>query len=363
MIAGFFFLMFNMTYNLNKSAAEGDELVSEQYKEEAARSSARSAMNNALAKIRISPSFRGTYFEEDRYVDGTIDSVTILGAIQPGSIITITAKGWYGNDADPSAQNHTVIATTRALASPPNYGYALCSGGNLQLHGDINVVNDIDTTMNADLHANGNIEISGSNNIVKGFGSYVGGITGAGIAAFQPPYNPLGLPVHSRGAKVTIPSFNASSYEAKANRTTVGNLTVTDTLHLGTRTNPTIWYVSGSVNLQGVISGYGVIYSTGGVTISGNLTEQTADPYGENLLALYTSNTVTINAGVTADAMILSKGNALMGSNSILRGNVVTRGNCEYNGPVQVRYRISNTNLIAPFWGGNSRVIVESYYE
>ncbi len=362
-IAGLILTTISMTYNLNKSSSEGEELASKQYRDQTVRNCARSAVNNALTKIRLHPAFRGSYVEEERFVEGTKDSVRIEGGTRPGDQITITAKACYGSYEGPYASTHSIIATTRALTYPPTFGYALCSAGNLQLHGDITVMNDIDSTANADLHANGNIEISGSNNLVKGFGSYVGGATGDAIAAFQPPYNPLGLPVHARGPSVPIPSFDATSYIAKANRTTAGNLTVTDTLHLGTRANPVIWYVSGSVSLRGVISGYGAIYTPGGITITGNLTEQTPDPYGENLLGLFSGGTVAIQAGVTADAMILAKGNATMQSNSMIRGGVVTRGNCEYSGPVQVRYRAPNINLIAPFWGANSRVLVESYYE
>lgn len=354
-------LTFKMTYNVNKSASEGEEMAARQYNDQAARNAARSAVNGALTKLSLSPSYRGSYAEEDYFVVGTGDSVSIAGGLKSGDPVTIKAKGY--NIGDPNAPTHTIVATTRAFTYPPSYGYALSSGGNLELHGGITVVSDIDSTINADLHSNGNIELSGGGNVIKGFGSYVGGISGSPSGTFQPPTNPLGLPVAARGARVSLPAFDAASWASKATMTTAGNLTVTDTLHLGTKANPVIWYVSGSVNIKGVISGYGTIVTPNGITVSGNLREQNPDPYGENCLALFSSSTVTINPNTTVDAQIMAKGNTLMRSNSTLRGSVVTRGNCEYEGPITVRYRPASLTLTSTFWGSGSRVVLESFYE
>ncbi len=361
LLASLLMLTFRMTYNLNKSSLESEEVVTRQYFDQAARNAARSAISGALGKLSQTPSFRGTYAEDERYIEGTGDSVSIVGGAKPGEPITIAATGF--STFDPTAPTHTIIVTTRAYTYPPSYGYALSSGGNLQLHGGITVLADLDSTMNADLHANGNIEISGSGNTIKGFGGYVGEVSGASSSTFQPPTNPSGLPVAARGARVSLPSFNATAYQSKATQTTSGNLTVTDTLHLGTKANPMIWYVSGSVSIRGVISGYGVIVSPTGIAVTGNLVEQTPDPMGESCLGLLTSGSITINAGATADAQLMAKGNIMMNANSVLRGSVVTAGNCEYTGPVTVRYRPSSLSLTSPFWGTGSRVIVESYYE
>ncbi len=354
-------LTFKMTYNVNKSAMEGEEMAARQYNDQAARNAARSAVNGALTKLSVNPSYRGSYAEEGYFIHGTGDSVSIAGGVKSGDQVTIKAKGF--TIGDPDAPTHTIVATTRAFTYPPSYGYALSSGGNLELHGDITVVSDTDPTVNADIHANGNIELSGSANLIKGFGSYVGGLSGSPSSIFQPPTNPQGLPVAARGARVSLPTFDAASYASKATITTAGNLNVNDTLHLGTKANPVIWYVSGSVNIKGVISGYGTIVTPNAIKVNGDLIEQTPDPYGENCLALLSSSTVTINPNTTVDAQIMAKGNTLMRTNSTLRGSVVTRGNCEYEGPITVRYRPASLSLTSAFWGSSSRVVVESFYE
>ncbi|HPI73170.1 MAG TPA: hypothetical protein PLZ01_07170 [bacterium] len=98
-----------------------------------------------------------------------------------------------------------VVVQMPAASGVPNFfKYALAAEQTLSLGGDIQVVDDGNSSWNADVHTNQDLEISGSS-LVKGFGTYNGILDprpNKPTRFFQPNSNPYNLQVARQVDKI-----------------------------------------------------------------------------------------------------------------------------------------------------------------
>ena len=237
---------------------------------------------------------------------------------------------------------------------PPFFHYALTSRGNVKFAGgDVTVAVDGTDPINASVFTNGHLELEGATNVVHGFGYHAGDVSGEHLAAetFRPAYNPTGLTTHQQVDRIEIPAFDARSFSHLATRVDHGDLTLRGDYTLGTRENPVLWYVDGSVRTDGEVrfSGYGVIYASGDLDFRHSL--KTGTGADESALGLFTENQIKISAdGIEVTGTLFCNGNIEFRGHTRIVGSVTTAGSTEFTHPVEIAYRPASPALTKPFW-------------
>ncbi len=262
----------------------------------------------------------------------------------------------------------SVVQVSGGGSGPPTFfSYALLSGGQATMNGNVHITDDGNPSWNSNFHTNSNLQINGTNTC-SGFGSYSGSAHSNPpenlTNTFNPNDNPSAGPTQFQAPVVDIPTFNASDYQSIATNTTVGNLIVTGNQTLGTEANPVIYYIEGDLILKANMTGYGIFIVTGNVICQENVT--ISSPSGtQNNLAIYANGDINLHDNVSVSAQLLSKSNINFGNNSTLHGLATAKGLFNFNGTVNVHYKPSGTALTDPLWesGGSSRAEMVSFYE
>ena len=271
-------------------------------------------------------------------------------------VIAIGSAGDVSDTIYAVVQIPVVSTSTDPQASVPAFlDYAVATGNNLTMNGNVNIVDDNNSQWNANAHTNGDFWMNG-NNTIKGFLTYHGDAHSNPSQRLDqniiPNINPNHLANRSKmGDLVTIPSFNPDAYKSIATTVYNNNAILNGNNTLGTKDKPAIVYVGGDLILNGNISGYGAIIVKGNIIMNGNIkiNPGSEDPNVSNL-ALYTRGDFNANGNVEVHAQILTGGNANLNGNSKVYGNVVTRGTINFNGNVTVYYKPANAALTTPFW-------------
>ncbi len=284
----------------------------------------------------------------------------------------ITSIGFAGE------QSYTIrsviqlpIADDTVKGVPGFMDYAVCTGDNLSLNGNVNIQDDNNPQWNANVHTNSDFQMNG-NNSIKGFLTYVGKAHSNPAKRMDsniiPNQNPDGLPNYYQDSVVTIPSFNPDEYKSKAAQVYPTNKTISGNITLGTKDNPEIIYVGGDLTLNGNVSGYGIFIVQGNILLNGNVTVNTLDPEGSSV-GLYTAHDLNANGNVKIYAQILTGGNANLNGNCKVYGSITTEGTVNFNGNVNIYYRPAAGALTTPFWSpqvkkgnGLDRPQIISYY-
>ena len=372
--------------NINRSNSEmlGNAVTEYQTKE--AKDFAKSGVEIAIRNLSNDTTWTGSAVDlkggsvsisvkntTSQYPDGP--NANLISARQ------ITSTGICGDD---SATIMAVIQLPNSnnpgnsQNNPPAFmQYAIETGNNCSLNGNVDVQDDGNSEWNANIHANGDFNMNG-NNTIKGFVTYCGN---AAVnpswrmnSNIKPNQNPNNLPSCSKASEVEVPSFNANDYKSKASKSFTTNTTISGNITLGTKNNPQIVYVGGDCTFKNTtISGYGEFIVSGNILINGNVTVSSPDPNGSSL-GLYTGGDVNVNGNVTLWAQIFSGGNTNLNGNSKVHGSVTARGTVNFNGNVNIYYRPAEGELTSPFWEGenedsnnnnnaSTRPAVVSYYE
>ncbi len=370
--------------NINRSNDEMLGNAVSEYQKKEAKDFAKSGVEIALRNLSNDTSWTGASTQlEGGSVSIAVKNTSSQYPNGPNANLVsarqITSVGICGNDSA------TVMAVIQ-LPNPNNPGnnqnnppafmtYAVETGNNCCLNGNVDVQDDGNSQWNANIHANGDFNMNG-NNTVKGFVTYCGN------AAINPSWsmntnitpnqNPNNLPSCSKGSEVEIPSFNANDYKSKASKSYTTNTTISGNITLGTKDKPQIVYVGGDCTFGNTtISGYGEFIVTGNILIKGNVTVSSPDPNGSSL-GLYTGSDVNVNGDVTLWAQIFSGDNINLGGNCKVHGSVTASSTVNFNGNVNIYYRPAGGELTSPFWegedGNNSNSIatrpsIVSYYE
>ena len=244
-----------------------------------------------------------------------------------------------------------------AVSVPKFMSYALLTQNSISINGNVNIVDDNNTSWNANVHTNSNFSMNG-NNTIKGFLTYVGSAHSNPSwrlnSQITPNKNPNNDANYSQSNSVDIPTFNPADYKNIA--TTVYNTNVNwnnKNISLGTKDKPEIIYINGDLSLNGNVSGYGVFIVKGNINLNGNVTINGENP-NESNLGLYTSGNINANGNITIKAQILANQNVNLNGNVNIYGSVTSGGTVNMGGKVSINYKPATTSLTSPFWKGDS---------
>lgn len=259
--------------------------------------------------------------------------------------------------------------------APPFMRYALMSDQDINLDGnsltDLWVDGAESNTLNANIHTNGNMDIDGGATTVRGFGTYVGTVTGQIDKTFKPYYNPTNDPVAQQVPAIEVPTFDVAGFLTKVENVdqTSASQSLSGTHALnGTREDPYVWYVNGDLTISGgtQIDGYVMFLVDGNISLSGNVdAAQTGyDGPDESNVAFYSSGSVTLAGNAAVYGQIFA-GNGLTFQNGTPRvyGNVATRGAVTLSGTPKIYYRVASPALTKIFEDGVLQYKLASYSE
>lgn len=347
------------------------------FDETQARLYAESAIEFAIKQLLADTNYAGSQNLLFDNGSATITSQTTGAKVPDGPNVGMTSMRQLNATGIANDKSVTIKATVHLPRGgsgggvPGFLNYAVATGQNLTLNGNILIRDDANPTVNANIHTNSNFQMNGVNT-VKGFLTYSGNAHSNPEwrmnTAISPNVNPNSAPVHSQSAQIEIPDFNPDDYLGIATVIHNSNFTMSGNNTLGTKENPAIIYVGGDLNLSGNITGYAAFIVKGNVNISGNVNITTLDPTGNNL-GLYTKGNVNVNGNVNVKAQILASQNVNLNGNVNVYGSVITKGVVNFNGNVDIFYRPATEELTAPFWEGSStgnellRPTIISYYE
>ncbi len=303
----------------------------------------------------------------------TISAQTTYSQYANGPNINLVGARLVTSIGNAGGMKDTVLAVLQFPVSqdtsgnvPPFLDYAVATGNNLTMNGNVNIVDDNNPQWNANIHTNAEFQMNG-NNMIKGFLTYYSEAHANPAKRLKtnivPNQNPNNLPGYSQGPVVDIPTFNPDAYRNLATTVYPSNVTFNGNQTLGTKEKPQIIYVGGDLQINGNFNGYAVFIVRGNILVSGNVTVNS----GSNL-GLYTAGDLNANGNVTLDAQILTGGNANLNGNCKVYGSVTSKGTVNFNGNVNIYYKPATSALTEPLWPSNnngntpSRPQIISYY-
>ena len=226
---------------------------------------ARSALNNYLKKLNQNKALRGTFVEEDQYMDCGIDTVAISSdSANPtiGDTISVTVKAWY-NEKRKEASAKVVLSR---LTIPPLKAAVAFPGQNPVL--DLNGAPLIDGN-NHDYNGN----LSSVSNDLPGVAVHS---TTDSVNIVQKLYNDK-QEDHVIGFG-GIPSVQVSTVDDPS--IFIDPITASADFHLaagtyssvifGSKDAPVIVYGQGDLKFSGGVVGHGILVIDGTLTLSGN---------------------------------------------------------------------------------------------
>jgi cytoskeletal protein CcmA (bactofilin family) len=262
----------------------------------------------------------------------------------------VTSIGTY-NGSTKTIRAVVKLPGSDVMRAPKFLRYSIASELNLTLGGNITIKDDNNPQWNADVHTNQSFFMNG-NNIINGFLTYLG-TAGSSPSHrintnINPNQNPDLKPNYYKTSELAIPNFNPEEFKDVAHEILTGNVTISGNKTLGTKDNPKIIYVEGTLTISGNFTGYGAIVVKGSVVTNGNIDFTAYDPSGNNL-GIYTDGSVSINGG-TVKSQILAGGNVTIGSNSKVYGGITTKGSMAFQGGAEFNYRPATPELTDPFF-------------
>ena len=355
-----------LSYQLLDRSADAVENYSDYYETTVARNIANTAVDLTLQQLRDSASWREGFedvlFGEESW-SGTLSATLKDTSIGGQNYVEVEATGEYYGE---TKTIFVLVKPPSAGLPPPFLRYALSSGGNIRFRGAGTIVDDGNPSWNADIHANGNLELEATT-YVEGFGSYVGNyVDDSAYGTFQPNVNPNSSPAVFKKPEVTFSQFKAEDHIDVATDVLIGNQTFSGNITLGTKEMPRIIYVSGNLDISGTVSGYGAFIVTGNIHITGDINTTLSDPQGNNL-ALYSSGNIRVSQPSSITGQLYANGNLNFQQEVTIYGLVSARsGNQNFHAPITIYYRPATLSLTDPFWAsqaGSARLEIVSYYE
>lgn len=354
------------TLNINYSNARLVNTTVEKFEKTQARNIAAAGIEVAISKFNLDTTWTGV--NTLQIANGTLTvSVANTNSKYPGGpdmnltkMRLVTSTGVLNYQ---TVTIQSVLQLASASTVPPFLNYAMASGRDLELQGSINIRDDYNPNWNANIHSNGNLETQGNAYDVKGFGTYSDQLQSR-HNNFDPNVNPNSDPVNARIPPITLPTFNPTDYISIATSVTNGNLTISGTTSLGTKSNPAIYYVNGNLNFRGSTTGYGIFIVTGNIDFHGNVSVNTPDPTSSTL-GFYSGGNIEAHGNINLAGQMYAQGNIEANGNFTLIGSMTAKNNIQLSGNPTIRYRPANSALTNQFWPSatNSRPVSVSYYE
>jgi hypothetical protein len=347
-------------YNLynNKNLKNSLQSSVNYYGDTEARNIGNTMMQMIFSQLADSNSWRVTTPQTKNFFNGSAQ-YTVVDTIFAGDTLVKANvfANYQGNTKTMVSYFHPLISNTPAFMS-----YAVLTGKDLTMSGDITIVPASGTTINANVHANGNVSISDGASTVNGFLTYGGTVTGNLSQIVHPVINPNNQAAYSQHNAITIPTFNPNDFSSIATTTYSGNKTMQGAVTLGTKSAPSIIVVQGNLTLtSATFTGYGAILVTGNVTLSQGNKITTSDPQG-NTLGLYIAGNLNMDCQSEIDANIIALGSVTIGDAKIV-GNLVSPNPITFdNCGTSVSYKPPVSAITQPFFPVASRPADIRYY-
>ena len=324
----------------------------------------------AGAPAELTGTYAGSDYEVKIVKNGDVASITAIGttATAGGSEVDFTIK------SDVEKEMYVEIGEK----APPFMRYAVTSEGDLSLNGnvlmDLYVDANDNNTLNANMHTNGNLLITGEALTVRGFGTYVTSAvatpSSALQTAFDPYWNPDNDDVTSKVTRVDIPEFDVTEFLSKVDTDkTTGAVNLSGTYDLGgTRENPYVWHVQGDLTASGgtKIKGYTTFVVEGNVSLSGNV-DASEDSYAggdESSVAFYASGNVDLSGNAKVYGQIFAgTGVSFLSGTPRVYGSVASKGVVALAGTPKIYYRVASPALTTIFEEPKPRYNMLSYSE
>lgn len=244
----------------------------------------------------------------------------------------------------------------QATQVPPFMRYAMLSGLGMKVEKTLNVQHAFNPMANANLFANGDLEMLSSNSQVSGFAYYTQALkpsASVGTMVFHPAFNPTGEQVYQHQPGVDVPSFNPSQFKQYATQTFSGDLKLSGHYQLGTRDNPAVWYVTNDILTSGNVtfSGYGVLIAKNNIKLEHSVNN---DSQGETTLGFYAGSEIVFEGGnKQVAAQLFANSKVVIKSQTTLFGNITSRDMVEVLEPLNIKYLEASPVLTEIFWPSN----------
>ncbi|MEX0747920.1 MAG: hypothetical protein WD275_07975 [Rhodothermales bacterium] len=367
-------------FGAKEEVKQADNRLAKHQYEILARNAALAGYN--LAKQALSENFAGAASPISGTYEGSSFYVTITRA---GAIAEIHATGTSttgdGQDAtftvDANIEKETIV--TIAEEAPPFMRYAVMSNEDLGLNGtvltDLYVDGNEDNTLNANMHTNGDLTISGNSATVRGFGTYVGTASAnpssALTSTFRPYYNPTSDPVIQQVPAVEMPVFDLPEMvnSVTVDQTTGGDVDLSGTYDLGgTRDDPYVWNVQGNLSSAGgvTINGYVLFIVNGNATFTGNMLAGNSGYAGgdESSIGVYAAGTINMSGNSRIWGQLFAgTGASFLSGTPRVYGSVATLGAVTLSGAPKIYYRVPSPALTTVFEDPDIRLNLISYAE
>ncbi|NNE35699.1 MAG: hypothetical protein HKN13_10705 [Rhodothermales bacterium] len=298
---------------------------------------------------QLTGSFEGGSYSTTIAVNGSTASIASMG--------TMTGSG--GEPIEYTVQAEYEHLSSALPLNPPSFmDYALLADEDLELGGriltEVLVTGDDGAELNADMHTNGDLRISGNKVSVQGFGTYVGSghasPSGALQGSFQPNHNPTEGATAIRTSAVDLPTFNMSQYLAKveADQTNLGAV-LSGSYELGTRENPFVWHIDGDLTTLGntTIDGYAIFLVDGNIDLTGNVVVGDSGYEGadESSTAFYASGDIELGGNTKFYGQFYANGNLRLHGTPRIYGSLTTAGVATLSGTPKIYYRKASPGL------------------
>ena len=355
---------------IRESLIESTRQSSFKYRMTKARNLAKSGVELAMSKLAIDDTWGGVQQKsfDSGYMDITSTTTYSLFADRNGSGAEgrqITSVGTFEGVSDTIK---AVVHFKPELAPPPSFRYAVASHADLTVGGASLIHTENDDPINANIHTNGNLTVSGSG-LIRGYGSYSGScnLSEAEESKYFQPYKSVpgqGLADSVRG--VEFPKYDLASLKAEADVILTGSQTLSGNITLGSESNPKVYYIDGDLKISGNIEGYGCFIVTGDIDVTGTVTiDAITNNDLPNRLGLYAGDDIKLAGNSQVYAQLYAEDELTTKGTTDVYGLAVAKGGVKAGGSMTVHYKPMSDNVIPRTWyvDENGEPFIVSYFE
>ncbi len=399
-IAAFSVLGAYYALNSQQSVKGADRDLAEYQYEVLARGAAQLGFERAKAELTADPNYNSTitgdYGEHDEATyevsfnrdASSIESIfnNLLGSSSSTPEVMITSTGTVSRPGQGDivvqilsvVQEETTIEKAIQEDGVPEFlKYGLITEGDLTLNGNVDfdrldVEGSEEATYNANIHTNGKLTVKGNAASVRGYGTYVTGEDVKKPENFDPYDHSSGEDVVQQREPVDFPkdfdppmAFDPlEAYEQFKEwgfpyQETSGNVTLQGTYDFGgTREEPYVWYVDGSLTASAGITlkGYVVFLVEDDIELGGGV-EAVSEGPAESSTAFYAGRDIDIGGNATISGQIFAKGDVKFHGTPTIEGSVAVGGTATVSGTPDVRYYPASPSLTR-YWNPTSTQLV-----
>lgn len=360
------------TMNRQGGFMDASETVADKQYEVLARNAALAGMNRA--KQALADGFHDQSFEGS--ADGVPYVVKIAVSGDNAVIKSVGTADGSGGDVDYQIRTQFTRVYSELPVDPPAFmDFAILSELDLILRGNIEgmleVTGENASQLNANMHTNANLTLMGNAASVQGFGTYVASASGKLGNAFNPNYNPTGLPDAYQADPIDIPIADVTTWAANAmaDQTSSSTVVLSGAYSMGgTRENPYVWVINGDLNVasDATFEGYNMFIVDGNVEFNGNMTVSDSGYDGalESSMAVYASGSINFAGNEEIEAQLYAGGDVIFGRGTpILRGSITTQSGVEFRGTADIFYRPASPALTTNWVPRESSIQMTGYHE